>query len=56
MSTYEEIDHAVEILGKENLILMHTCSAYPSQYNELNLRADSRAPAAVRGSRRLLRA
>lgn len=38
MSTYEEIDHAVEILGKENLILMHTCSAYPARYNELNLR------------------
>jgi N-acetylneuraminate synthase len=38
MSTYEEIDHAVDILGKEDLILMHTCSAYPSRYDELNLR------------------
>ena len=38
MSTYEEIDHAVEILGKDDLILMHTCSAYPSRYSELNLR------------------
>jgi N-acetylneuraminate synthase len=38
MSTYEEIDHAVEILGKEDLVLMHTCSAYPSHYKELNLR------------------
>jgi N-acetylneuraminate synthase len=38
MSTYEEIDHAVEVLGKEDLVLMHTCSAYPSQYKELNLR------------------
>jgi len=38
MSTYEEIDHAVEILGKEDLILLHTCSAYPSRYDELNLR------------------
>ncbi len=38
MSTYEEIDHAVEILGKDDLILMHTCSAYPSHYKELNLR------------------
>jgi N-acetylneuraminate synthase len=38
MSTYEEIDHAVEILGKKDLILMHTCSAYPSRYDELNLR------------------
>lgn len=38
MSTYEEIDHAVEVLGKEDLILTHTCSAYPSRYSELNLR------------------
>ena len=38
MSTYEEVDHAVEILGKDDLILVHTCSAYPSHYPELNLR------------------
>jgi N-acetylneuraminate synthase len=38
MSTYEEIDHAVDVLGKENLILIHTCSCYPSYYPELNLR------------------
>jgi N-acetylneuraminate synthase len=38
MSTYEEVDHAVDILGKEDLILIHTCSAYPSHYPELNLR------------------
>lgn len=38
MSTYEEIDHAIDILGKENLILIHTCSCYPSYYPELNLR------------------
>lgn len=38
MSTYEEIDHALEVIGKENLILTHTCSAYPSHYSELNLR------------------
>ena len=38
MSTYEEIDHAVEILSKDNLILIHTCSAYPAHYPELNLR------------------
>jgi N-acetylneuraminate synthase len=38
MSTLEEIDHAVEILGKEELILLHTCSAYPADYEELNLR------------------
>ncbi len=39
MSTYEEIDHAVEVLGKEGLILMHATSTYPANYDELNLRA-----------------
>src|SRR4051812_9401735 len=39
MSTYEEIDHAVEVLGRENLILMHATSTYPANYDELNLRA-----------------
>ena len=38
MSTLEEVDHAVEILGKNNLMLIHTCSTYPSKYAELNLR------------------
>jgi len=38
MSTYAEIDHAVEVLGKEDL-LMHTTSTYPATYDELNLRA-----------------
>jgi N-acetylneuraminate synthase len=39
MSTYDEIDHAVEVLGKEDLVLMHTTSTYPAAYDELNLRA-----------------
>jgi N-acetylneuraminate synthase len=39
MSTYAEIDHAVQVLGKENLVLMHATSTYPANYNELNLRA-----------------
>jgi N-acetylneuraminate synthase len=39
MSTLDQIDHAVDILGKDDLILLHCCSAYPSQYAELNLRA-----------------
>jgi N-acetylneuraminate synthase len=39
MSTYGEIDHAVEVLGKNNLILMHATSTYPANYDELNLRA-----------------
>lgn len=38
MSTLDQIDHAVEVLGKEDLILLHCCSTYPSQYSELNLR------------------
>jgi N-acetylneuraminate synthase len=39
MSTLEEIDHAVEVLGKEDLIILHACSTYPAYYQELNLRA-----------------
>ncbi len=39
MSTLEQIDHAVEILGTDNLVLMHTVSTYPAKYEELNLRA-----------------
>lgn len=39
MSTYAEIDHAVDVLGKENLVLMHATSTYPANYDELNLRA-----------------
>jgi N-acetylneuraminate synthase len=38
MSTLRQIDRAVEILGTENLILLHACSAYPAYYEELNLR------------------
>jgi N-acetylneuraminate synthase len=39
MSTYAEIDHAVELLGNKDLILMHATSTYPANYDELNLRA-----------------
>jgi N-acetylneuraminate synthase len=39
MSTYAEIDHAVDVLGKQDLILMHTTSTYPAKYEQLNLRA-----------------
>lgn len=38
MSTLEQIDHAIEVLGKNDLIILQTCSAYPSEYNELNLK------------------
>lgn len=37
MSTLTEIDHAVDILGKDNLMLMHCTSTYPSKVEELNL-------------------
>jgi N-acetylneuraminate synthase len=37
MSTIEEIDHAVEVLGKDNLALLHASSTYPAYYEELNL-------------------
>jgi len=39
MSTLQQVDHAVEVLGKDNLILLHTCSTYPSTYEEINLRS-----------------
>ena len=38
MSTLEQIDHAVDVLGKNNLLIMHSCSTYPAYYEELNLR------------------
>lgn len=38
MSTLEQIDHAVDILGKQNLIILHSTSTYPADYAELNLR------------------
>ncbi|MFN2453677.1 MAG: N-acetylneuraminate synthase family protein [Pyrinomonadaceae bacterium] len=39
MSTLEQIDQAVDILGTEDLILLHTTSTYPSRLEELNLSA-----------------
>ncbi len=39
MSSLEEIDHAVEVLGTKDLIILHATSTYPSNYDELNLRA-----------------
>jgi N-acetylneuraminate synthase len=37
MSSLEQIDHALEVLGTEDLVLMHTTSTYPSAIDELNL-------------------
>lgn len=38
MSTLEQIDHAVEVLGPEDLVLLHCTSTYPADLEELNLR------------------
>jgi N-acetylneuraminate synthase len=38
MSTMAEIDHAVEVLGPQDLVLLHCTSTYPSSADELNLR------------------
>ena len=38
MSTMEEIRHAVDILGEDNLVLFQCTSTYPSEHNEINLR------------------
>lgn len=39
MSTLQEIDHAVDILGIHELVLLHCTSTYPASADELNLRA-----------------
>lgn len=38
MSTLAEIDRAIEVLGKKDLVLLHACSTYPAKYEELNLK------------------
>jgi N-acetylneuraminate synthase len=38
MSDMGQIEHAVEVLGKDNLVVMHCTSTYPSKPSELNLR------------------
>jgi N-acetylneuraminate synthase len=37
MSTAEQIDHAVDVLGKDDLGILHATSTYPAEYTELNL-------------------
>jgi N-acetylneuraminate synthase len=34
MSTIDQIDHAVEVLGRNDLAIMHSCSTYPAYYEE----------------------
>ncbi len=38
MSTSDQIDHAVKVVGLENLLITHATSAYPCDPVELNLR------------------
>lgn len=38
MSTMQEIDKAVEVIGTNNLIMMHATSSYPLAAEEVNLR------------------
>jgi N-acetylneuraminate synthase len=38
MSTMDEVDKAVEVLGTERLVLLHTTSTYPCPPEEANLR------------------
>lgn len=38
MSTIEEVDHAVDILGRNQLALLHCTSSYPCKIEELNLK------------------
>ena len=37
MSTLEQIQHAVDILGEDDLIIYHCTSTYPTKSNEINL-------------------
>lgn len=37
MSTMDEIRHAVDILGQDNLVIFHCTSTYPSNHSEINL-------------------
>jgi N-acetylneuraminate synthase len=38
MSTLEQVDHAVAVLGTADLVLLHTTSAYPAEDQDLNQR------------------
>jgi sialic acid synthase SpsE len=38
MTSIEQLDHAVDVLGTKDLILLHAVSTYPAYYEELNLR------------------
>jgi len=39
MSSIDDVDHAVEVLGRPDLVILHAVSTYPADYGELNLKA-----------------
>jgi len=39
MSNIEDVDKAVDAVGREELVVLHAVSTYPAEYEELNLRA-----------------
>ena len=44
MSTYEEVDEAIEAIkseGNENIILLHCVSSYPTEFKDANLKVIS---------------
>ena len=38
MSTIQQIEHAVEVLGLDDLVVLHSTSTYPAKPEELNLK------------------
>jgi N-acetylneuraminate synthase len=38
MSTISQVDHAIEVMGNDQLVILHTTSAYPAKVADLNLR------------------
>ena len=38
MSSMEEVEHAVDVLGLDNLVICHSTSTYPAKNEELNLK------------------
>jgi len=38
MSSLQQIDHALDVFGREDLVLLHCTSTYPSKIEELNLK------------------
>lgn len=39
MSSLEQIEHAIDVLGKKDLLLFHCTSTYPTNHEEINLNA-----------------